>query len=134
MDFCTRSVPISAPRKTPEMVRKELWGHLLVYNVVRGLMAQAARASGLQPREVSFKGALQTFNAFWPLLKVARTEAEALRLWVVMIWAMGQHEVGDRPDRYEPRAHSRGVPGCGRSSSRPNPAEPGSWSMPRRKR
>jgi hypothetical protein len=93
--------------QSPAMVRKELWGHLLVYNVVRGLMAQAARAAGLKPRQVSFKGALQTFNAFWPLLKVARTEAEALRLWLVMIWAMGQHEVGDRPDRYEPRKVKR---------------------------
>ena len=93
--------------QTPAMVRKELWGHLLVYNIVRGLMAQAARAAGLEPREVSFKGAVQTFNAFWPLLKVARTEAEALRLWVVMIWAMGQHEVGDRPNRYEPRKVKR---------------------------
>jgi len=93
--------------QSPEMVRKELWGHLLVYNLVRGLMAQAARASGLKPRQVSFKGALQTINAFWPLLKVARSEAEALRLWLVMIWAMGQHEVGDRPDRYEPRKVKR---------------------------
>jgi hypothetical protein len=93
--------------QSPEMVRKELWGHLLVYNLVRGLMAQAARAAGLLPREISFKGSLQTFNAFWPLLKVARSEAEALRLWLVMIWAMGQHEVGDRPDRYEPRKVKR---------------------------
>jgi len=92
---------------TPEMVRKELWGHLLVYNLVRALMAQAARATGLLPREVSFTGALQTFNAFRPLLQVARSEAEALRLWLVMIWAIGQHEVGDRPDRYEPRKVKR---------------------------
>jgi|SoiMethySBSTD1v2_1073268.scaffolds.fasta_scaffold384953_2 Transposase DDE domain len=93
--------------QSPEMVRKELWGHLLVYNLVRGLMAQAARAWGLKPRQVSFKGALQTINAFWPLLKVARSEVEALRLWLGMIWAMGQHEVGDRPDRYEPRKVKR---------------------------
>jgi hypothetical protein len=93
--------------QTPGMVRKELWGHLLVYNVVRGLMAQAARASGLQPREVSFAGALQTFNAFRPLLQVARGEGEALRLWLVMIWAISQHEVGGRPDRYEPRKVKR---------------------------
>jgi hypothetical protein len=93
--------------QSPEMVRKELWGHLLVYNVVRGLMAQAARASGLLPRAVSFTGALQTFNAFRPLLQVARSEAEALRLWLAMIWAIGQHEVGDRPDRYEPRKVKR---------------------------
>jgi hypothetical protein len=44
--------------RSPGMARKELWGHLLVCNVVRGLMAQAARASGLLPREVSFAGAL----------------------------------------------------------------------------
>lgn len=93
--------------QSPGMVRKELWGHLLVYNIVRGLMAQAARASGLLPREVSFTGALQTFNAFRPLLQVARSEAEALRLWLAMIWAIGQHEVGDRPDRYEPRKVKR---------------------------
>jgi hypothetical protein len=31
-------------RKTPEMVRKELWLHLLVYNLVRELLAQAAPA------------------------------------------------------------------------------------------
>jgi hypothetical protein len=93
--------------ESPEMVGKELWGHLLAYNIIRGLMAQAARAGGLQPRQVSFTGALQTVNAFGPLLKAARTEAEALRLWLVMIWAMGRHEVGDRPDRYEPRQVKR---------------------------
>jgi hypothetical protein len=93
--------------QTAAMVRKELWGHLLVYNLVRGLMAEAARAAGLAPREVSFTGAVQTIHAFWPLLKVAGTEAEALRLWVTMIWALGQHEVGDRPDRVEPRKVKR---------------------------
>ncbi len=93
--------------QSPEMVRKELWGHLLVYNVVRGLMAQAARASGLLPREVSFTGALQTFNAFRPLLEVAADETAALRLWLAMIAAMGQHEVGNRPDRWEPRKVKR---------------------------
>ena len=44
--------------QSPEMVRMEIWAHLLAYNLVRGLMAQAARASGLLPREVSFAGAL----------------------------------------------------------------------------
>jgi hypothetical protein len=32
--------------QSPEMAREELWGHLLVCNVVRGPMAEAARASG----------------------------------------------------------------------------------------
>src|SRR5437660_2539596 len=50
--------------KTPEMVRKEIWMHLLAYNLIRTVMAQAARGHGLAPREISFKGALQTLNAF----------------------------------------------------------------------
>jgi hypothetical protein len=92
--------------QSPERVRQEVWGHLLAYNLIRTLMAQAARGAGVRPRQVSFKGALQTFNAFGPLLKGASPEV-ALRLWVVMIWAISQHEVGDRPDRYEPRARKR---------------------------
>jgi Transposase DDE domain len=92
--------------QSPAMVGKEVWGHLLAYNVVRTLMAQAARGAGLAPRQVSFTGAVQTLNAFWPLVRGA-SPAAALRLWVVMIWAMGRHEVADRPDRYEPRQRKR---------------------------
>jgi hypothetical protein len=88
------------------MVGKEVWGHRRAYNLIRTLMAQAARLAGVRPRQVSFQGALQTWKAFWPLLKVASPE-EALRLWLVMIWAIGQHPVGDRPDRYEPRQRKR---------------------------
>jgi hypothetical protein len=93
--------------KTPEMVRKEVWAHLLVYNVVRMLMAQAARAAGVRPDEVSFAGALQTVNAFLPNLRTARTAEEAARLCAVLLAAIAQHRVGNRPDRYEPRAVKR---------------------------
>jgi len=93
--------------KTPDMVRKEVWAHLLAYNVVRGLMARAARAAGVRPRELSFTGALQTLNAFLPYLGRAASEAEWSRLWGEMVRALGQHRVGDRPGRYEPRAVKR---------------------------
>ena len=36
--------------KTPEMVRKEIWAHALVYNLIRGVMAEAADRRGVQPR------------------------------------------------------------------------------------
>jgi hypothetical protein len=42
--------------KTPEMVRKEIWPHLLAYNLLRTVMAVAASASGIEPRHVSFTG------------------------------------------------------------------------------
>jgi hypothetical protein len=33
------------------MVRKEIWAHLLAYNLVRQVMAQAAREHGVTPRQ-----------------------------------------------------------------------------------
>ena len=92
--------------QSPEMVRKELWGHLLVYNIVRGLMAQAARTWSLIPRQVSFKGALQTVLAFAEGLREG-TAATHRFLWRVMLRSVAADAVGDRPDRVEPRAVKR---------------------------
>ena len=50
--------------KTPEMVRKEMWCHMLVYNLVRTTMAGAAAVRKLSPRTLSFSGARQTLEAF----------------------------------------------------------------------
>jgi putative transposase len=93
--------------QTPEMVRKELWAHLLVYNLVRRVMAEAALTTAGRPDELSFKGALQTINAFLPHLRQAQTQEEAERLWQVLLRAIGTHVVGNRPDRYEPRKRKR---------------------------
>lgn len=35
--------------KTPEMVRKEIWAHLLAYNLIRKIMAQAASRHSKNP-------------------------------------------------------------------------------------
>src|ERR1700694_1625099 len=40
--------------KTPELVRKELWTHILADNVIRTIMAQAATKPGIEPRSISF--------------------------------------------------------------------------------
>jgi hypothetical protein len=93
--------------QTPEMVRKEIWAHLLVYNLVRAVMAQAARQARVIPEEVSFKGTLQTLNAFLPQLHAAATVEERQELWRRVLTAAGRHRVGQRPDRYEPRARKR---------------------------
>lgn len=93
---------------SPDIVHKELWAHLLVYNIVRALMAKAAAQAGIRPHEVSFKGALQTFNAFMPYFLTATSAVDLARRWTGMIAAIGKHCVGNRPDRYEPRALKRG--------------------------
>ncbi len=50
--------------KTPAMVRKESWTHLLAYDLVRGAMAEAADRHGVLPRRLSLQGARQTLEAF----------------------------------------------------------------------
>jgi hypothetical protein len=92
--------------KTPAMVRKEIWTHLLAYNFIRTLMAEAAADADIPPRELSFAGALQTFNAFAPLLQTAMAEVYTL-LWQRMLMAIRAHRVGQRADRVEPRAVKR---------------------------
>jgi hypothetical protein len=92
--------------KTPEMVHKEFWAHLLAYDLVRGVMAEAARRHGVPPRELSFQGARQTLEAFRGELSRARGEAtDGLR--VAALRAIVSHRVGDRPDRVEPRVVKR---------------------------
>ena len=48
--------------QTPEMNEKQLWVHLLAYNVIRLLMAQAACNAGIDPRTLSFKHTVQLWT------------------------------------------------------------------------
>jgi len=92
--------------KTPEMVRKEIWAHLLAYNLIRKVMAQAAQEYEVKPYTISFKATLQTLKAFaLPLLTCVKSQlAEVIE---EMLRAIARHRVGNRPDRVEPRALKR---------------------------
>jgi hypothetical protein len=91
--------------KSPSMVRKEIWMHLLAYNLIRKLMAQAAAVVGICPRDISFKGTLQTLVAFaaagWSC------PDQRNELYAAVLKAVATHRVNDRPDRVEPRAVKR---------------------------
>jgi hypothetical protein len=95
--------------KTPELVRKEVWTHLLAYKLLRTMMAQAAARKGVAPRTIIFTGAMQSLEAFQPLLEfgAAQDAASRLRLYHDLLDAIATHRVGDRPDRYEPRLKKR---------------------------
>jgi hypothetical protein len=99
--------------KTPEMVRKEIWAHLLAYNLVRKVMAQAAEEHGLRPRQISFAGAMQTLNAFRTALLQA-SAADQAELSHRVLAAIASHRVGNRPDRCEPRKVKRRPKGYSR--------------------
>jgi hypothetical protein len=92
--------------KTPEMVRKEFWAHLLVANLIRGVMAEAARRHGVLPRQLSFQGARQMREGFRVELNRAAS-GQVAGLVEVMLRAMATQRVGDRPDRVEPRVVKR---------------------------
>jgi hypothetical protein len=91
--------------KTPELVRKEVWTHILAYNLIRTIMAQAATRHDIEPRTISFKGALQTLEAFGPLIDFQghRGAGFRLHLYEQLLDAIAVHRVADRPDRFEPR-------------------------------
>ena len=92
--------------KTPEMVRKEIWIHLLAYNLLRTVMAVAAAENGIEPRQVSFKGAKQAVTAFAPKIEAARSGERAV-LIDALLTTIAYHRVRNRPGRWEPRARKR---------------------------
>ena len=92
--------------KSPDMVEKEIWVHMLVYNVIRGLIVTAAAENGVAPRELSFKGTLQAITAFRDTLRTGDPK-QRTKLWRAMLAAITYDRVGDRPGRVEPRAKRR---------------------------
>lgn len=91
--------------KTPELVRAEFWMHVLGYNLIRGVMAEAAAGAGCVPRELSFAGAAQAVWAFGAWRACSPSRVTDLRRGLLAL--VGSHRVGNRPDRIEPRARKR---------------------------
>jgi len=96
--------------KTPELVRKEIWTHLLAYNLIRTIMAQAAITHHIDPRSISFKATIQTLEAFQPVIAMQchRCDSAFRRaLYRQLLDAIAIQRVADRPDRFEPRRRKR---------------------------
>jgi len=92
--------------KTPEMVRREVWTHLLAYNMIRRSILQSAQASGCSPRGLSFTAAMQAIAASW-IVAVLSDRSMFGVLVDAHLANLAGHRVGNRPDRVEPRAVKR---------------------------
>lgn len=91
---------------TPDMVRKEIGMHLLAYNLIRGIMADAALKHGVLPRQLSFASTWEALLAFAPYL--AMNDQSAIdHQYECLLDAVAAHRVGDRPNRSEPRVKKR---------------------------
>ena len=99
--------------KSPDLVRKEIWAHVLAYNLIRTVMAQAAAGEGVAPRSISFKATLQVLEAFRPLIadRASRGADRLATLYEQLLRAVAVHRVADRPDRFEPRMTKKGPRG-----------------------
>ena len=95
--------------KTPELVRKEIWTYILAYNLIRTVMAQAATKHNLHPRTISFKGTIQTLEAFQQLIAFTceHDAARRMQLYEHLLNAVASHRVANRPGRFEPRKKKR---------------------------
>jgi hypothetical protein len=67
------------------------------FTLIRTIMAQAAARNDVSPRSISFTGAMQTLEAFQPLLELAaaRDRVDRMRLCHDLLDAIVTHRVGD---------------------------------------
>ncbi|HWL08592.1 MAG TPA: hypothetical protein VNQ76_09315 [Planctomicrobium sp.] len=63
----------------------------------------------IEPRSISFKGTIQTLEAFQPLIALQGDHDAAFRqrLYEQLLDAVAIHRVADRPNRFEPRRKKR---------------------------
>lgn len=90
--------------KTPEMIRKEIWAHLLAWNLLRGVMVESAKRADVLPRQLSVKATMQAVESFTATM-MAIDGSEAI--YDAMLMTVSAHRVANRPGRLEPRYKKR---------------------------
>lgn len=92
--------------KTPTMVQKELWSHLLAYNLIRTVMEDAAPIARYARSRLSFQGTRQQFNTMLSLCaNLGKTIRK--RLYRHLLLQIAADLLPIRPDRHEPRVVKR---------------------------
>jgi len=92
---------------SPDMVQKELLVGLIAHNLLRCVMAEAARSHSVALERISFKGALDALRQFNQALCQARYKHRKKKLWEALLLTLARDLVPERPGRREPRAVKR---------------------------
>ncbi len=94
--------------QTPDMVRKEIVMHAIAYNLIRGLMQQAAALYHVPIERLSFKGSVDTLRQWTQTLNAASDKPrEQVRLFNQLLQILAEDIVPFRPERTEPRVRKR---------------------------
>lgn len=91
--------------KSPSMVRKEIYAHIISYNLIRDLIVRTAYRFGSSPSGFSHKGAIQALNAFAEKLQSDGARIDELE--DALLESIADHPVGDRKPRIHPREIKR---------------------------
>lgn len=90
--------------RSPEIVRKEIWAHVLAYNLVRKMMLQAAMSYHQSPRTMSFKLALQMISAFRQAGCLSDCKPE---VYTALLKALASKKTGKQNRPSQPRVVKR---------------------------
>lgn len=93
--------------KSPAMVRKEMFMHLMAHNLIRYTMAYAAAQHDAQLERLSFKGTVDALRQFTQAMAQAPSKKKRRDLWNYLLRILVRDLVPDRPGRVEPRAIKR---------------------------
>jgi len=93
--------------KSSDVVRKEIYIHLLAYNLIRSLMWQAAAQHGRPLHRLSFAGTVDRLNTLEPYLELYEGSQRASQLYELLLRWIAEDLLPHRPNRLEPRALKR---------------------------
>jgi Insertion element 4 transposase N-terminal/Transposase DDE domain len=89
--------------RKPDGVRQELWGLLLVYNLVRQQMESIAREAKVEPTRISFVEALRLMRDEWAWLSVISSPGAIPKRLATMRGAIKRYVLPSRRPRRFPR-------------------------------
>jgi len=112
LELCLRDVKTTLGLErlrcqSPAMVRKEMLAGLIAHNLIRCVMAEAARVYEAQLERLSFKGTVDAVRQYSAVLAQARTQKMRRDLWQDLLHGLARDLVPLRPGRSEPRAVKR---------------------------
>jgi len=92
---------------SPAMLHKELEMFFIAYNLIRGLMGQAALCNAVAVERLSFKGTVEAVRQFSVAIAQARSKKKQKQLIARLLEVIASDPVPERPGRREPRAVKR---------------------------
>jgi len=112
LELCLRDVKTTLGLEllrcqSPAMARKEVLAYLIAHNLVRCVMAEAARVQEAPLDRLSFKGTLDAVRQYSTAIARARSRQLRRQLWQDLLLNLVRDVVPWRPNRREPRAVKR---------------------------